>query len=382
MNSGSLFESEKEKKSTNIIAKVVMFSIFVVAIGGLGFWYFKPVKPKVDKYSDDKLRDSIVLMLAQPRFSGDVFRQQVLGKAKMPWFSIPKKEFYFSLPEMNELDFDLAINRFIVDKQKIENGAERDGMFYFPDVSLKKTPETNYFFKTTLENIKFESTADLSFPFQRGTYNLSLREMIDLSNNSQIYGGMLRADSTFKKDGKTLVFANHGIMVAKPNEPSLFRFTNELLRDPNINQNRQTKIQTLLDFVTNEIEYDYSEALGGGETLKRPNETLMSRKSDCSNKTILMASMLEQIGEDYLMLYCPRHITVAVPQGNFPDENNLSFEWEGKKFMIAETTLPNFEIGKTKVQDSVKLTSIEYVQRPREKDIIFRVDTLRPLEFR
>jgi hypothetical protein len=382
MSSSNLFDSEQEPKSSNIVAKVVVLSILIVALAGGAFWYFKPEPPKYDKYSDDKLRDSIVLMLAQPRFSGDVFRQQVLGKAKMPWFSIPKKEFYFSLPEMNAQDFDGSISKFIVDKQKIENAAERDGRFYFPDVSLDKTPESSYFFKTTLENIKFDSKEELVFPFQRGSYNLSLREMIDLSNNSQVYGGMLRADSTFKKDGKTLVFANHGIMVAKPKEPSLFRFTSELLRDPNVNQNREAKIQTLLDFVTNEIEYDYSEALAAGETLKRPNETLMSRKSDCSNKTILMASMLEQIGEDYLMLYCPRHITVAVPQGNFPDENNLSFEWEGKKFMIAETTLPNFVIGKTKVQDAVKLNSVEYVQRPREKDIIFRVDTLRPLEFR
>lgn len=380
MSSESIFDSEKQMKSTNKMPLIIICLVGIVSAIGFGIWYFAPQKPKKDIYSDNNLRDSIVMMLAQPRFSGDIFRQQVLGKARMPWFSIPKKEFYFSLPESNEQDFESEISRFIIDKQKIEFGKEQNGDFVFPEVSLVKNSDNGYFFKTKLDNLKFDAKSEFSFPFQRGTYILSLREMIDLSNNSQIYGGMVNADSTFKKDGKTLVFANHGIMVAKPKEPSLQRFAGQLIGEGE--KNREAKIQTLLDFVTNEIEYDFSEALGGGETLKRPNETLMSRKSDCSNKTILMASLLEQIGEDYLMLYCPHHITVAVPQGEFPNENNLWFEWEGKKFMIAETTLPNFIIGKTKVKDSLKLTSIEYVQRPREKDIIFRADTLRPLEFR
>ena len=134
--------------------------------------------------------------------------------------------------------------------------------------------------------------------------------------------------------------------------------------------------------MTNEIEYDYTEAVGSRETLKRPNEVLMSRTSDCSNKTILMASLLEQIGEDYLLLYCPQHITVAVPQGEFPNENKLSFNWSGKDWMIAETTLPNFEIGKTKVTESVKLTSVQYVQKPKQTNVIFEAHTFRPLEFR
>ena len=116
--------------------------------------------------------------------------------------------------------------------------------------------------------------------------------------------------------------------------------------------------------------------------MKRPNEVLMSRTSDCSNKTILMASLLEQIGEDYLLLYCPQHITVAVPQGEFPNENKLSFNWSGKDWMIAETTLPNFEIGKTKVTESVKLTSVQYVQKPKQTNVIFEAHTFRPLEFR
>ncbi len=49
--------------------------------------------------------------------------------------------------------------------------------------------------------------------------------------------------------------------------------------------------------------------------------------------------------------------------------------------MTAETTLPNFIIGITKVQESVSLTTVEYVQKPKQTGVIFDVDTFRPLEF-
>jgi hypothetical protein len=43
----------------------------------------------------------------------------------------------------------------------------------------------------------------------------------------------------------------------------------------------------------------------------------MSGVSDCSNKAILLGSLLGQLGEDYLFIYTPDHITVAVRQGRF-----------------------------------------------------------------
>jgi hypothetical protein len=154
----------------------------------------------------------------------------------------------------------------------------------------------------------------------------------------------------------------------------------DLLKDAG--DNRESKIQRLVDFVSNEIEYSYTGAVGRSETLKRPNEVLLTRNGDCSNKTILLASLLEQIGEDYLLLYCPKHITVAVPQGSFPNENKMDFEWERKNWLIAETTLPDFQVGKTKVNGFDKITPVNFVQRPKEKNLIFDASSMRVLEFR
>ena len=89
-----------------------------------------------------------------------------------------------------------------------------------------------------------------------------------------------------------MIFANHGIMVAKPEEPSLRRLADELLKD--VTPTREARIQRLVDFVSAEIEYSYTEAVGSRETLKRASETLMTRTGDCSNKTILLASLLSR----------------------------------------------------------------------------------------
>jgi hypothetical protein len=387
MSTVSLLDTEKQKSSTPKYILGLLGLILVFSAGGYGIWSYidsverEESRAKLEKEEKERLRDSILMLLAQPRFSGDKFREHMLGDADLRRFYVSRQEVYFSLPELDSGDFEEKISKFILDKERIEKASERDGWFYLDKYSFKKTPETAVLFKTQLDNIEFDPKPELSFKFEKATYTLRLKELIDFTSNEMIYGGRLNAATGQKNEGRTIIFSNHGIMVAKPKEPSLERFIDELLKDVPDKENREVKIQTLLDFVTNEIFYDYAEALSSYETLKRPNETLMSRRADCSNKTILMASFLEQIGEDYLLLYSPGHITVAVPQGKFPNENKLSYEWNGKPWVIAETTLPNFQIGKTNVKEAVNLKRVQYVQKPRQTNIIFDASTFMPLKF-
>lgn len=107
----------------------------------------------------------------------------------------------------------------------------------------------------------------------------------------------------------------------------------------------------------------------------------MSGESDCSNKAILLGSLLEQLGEDYLFVYTPGHITVAVPQGGFPARNGLWLEWDGQAWLIAEGTAPGFRIGVDHLQEESRLKQFQHVQRPRDRDVIFDVATHRQLLF-
>jgi hypothetical protein len=185
------------------------------------------------------------------------------------------------------------------------------------------------------------------------------------------------------RSGLPVIFANHGAFVARPEESSLRRFVDELTRDiPADGEDaREARVQRLLDFVSREITYDMREATYNFELLKRPNEVLMTGESDCSNKTILFGSLLEQIGEDYLFVYTPDHITVAVRQGHFPLRNGLSLTWEGQTWLIAEGTAPGFRIGIDRVRGEEHLKQFKHVQRPRDRDVIFDLATGKQLLF-
>lgn len=376
----SLFDSEA-KKSSNwkmfLIGFVVLIVIFSTAFGL--YWRSIPKAKTAEEFRAEEIRDATVMMLAQPTFSGDEFEKQILGKGRMQWFDWKKREAYFSYPEAENAEFEEFLNKYFANRAKIEMGTEAGKNVRLGEAAMTLSPEVKYFFKTPIDNVRIEPQQTLNFPFKTVNYSLNLDEMKGFTDNSKVYGGKLIAEASTSKNQPKIVFANHGIMVAKPNEPSLKRLADDLLKD--VGDNREARIQRLLDFVSNEIEYSYTEAVAPRETLKRANETLMTRIGDCSNKTILLASLLEQIGEDYILLYCPRHITVAVPQGNYANENKLDFVYENKPYLIAESTLPGFQIGKTRVQRFEQLINVDYAQSPRQIDLIFDARSYSYLNF-
>jgi hypothetical protein len=382
MSSGSIFDSQS-KKSSNwkmvLIGFLVLLVVFSTAFGL--YWRSIPKEKTSDEFLAEEIRDSTVMMLSQPIFSGKEFEEQILGKGRFQWFDRKKREAYFSYPQADQAEFDEFVNKYFVSREKLEMGAETGGRSKIGDFTLELSPENKYFFKTPLDNIRIERNQTLNFPFKTVNYTLNLDELKGFTDDSKVYGGKLMAEAPTNKSQPKIIFANHGIMVAKPNEPSLKRLTDDLLKDESIGSDREKRIQRIVDFVSNEIEYSYTEAVAPRETLKRADEILMTRVGDCSNKTILLASLLEQIGEDYILLYCPHHITVAVPQGNFADDNKLDFEYENKKYVIAESTMPGFQIGKSRVNQFETLINVDYVQSPKQIDLIFDARAYTYLKF-
>lgn len=326
-----------------------------------------------------EIRNTMVTMLDYQRFSGEEFRTQLLGKGRLERYKKVVDEAIFTYPRSSDEEFLEFVNKTFWDITKVEFGTEKDGELILADYKAPTSERFGRLFRTTLSNIKIDHRQTLNFPFNTVSYSPTLEEIKNLTNNSQVYGGRMITQVPERSFSPTIIFANHGIMVAKPGEPSLKRFADELVK--NAGTDRYARIQALVDFVSNEIEYSYSEALSRGETLKRGSETLMTRNGDCSNKTILLASLLEQINEEYVLLYTPRHITVAVPQGDFANDNKLDFTWEGKNWLIAETTVPGFQVGKSLVTEPRLLTTVEYVQNPKNAGVIFDANSYEVLKF-
>ncbi len=375
--------------------KAIIAVIITLAVGG-GAWavYIKtrgkaPAGKRrqlVERTVDERTRDAVLSCLAQPGFVGTKVSEQVLGPVRLEMWQIPDREVYFSAPAPEKLGepFDTLIARFVIDSKRIVM-AEDDGngRLRLGKYSLLRSPEKNLLFKTPLDNIKFDNGTVLKFPFKQVTYTLDMRELEDFLRNKSIFGGRMNARMEQTRAGVPVIFANHGAFVASPQETSLRRFVDDLTRDipPDSQGAREARVQRVLDFVSNEIKYDFRETTYKFELLKRPDEVLMSGESDCSNKAILLGSLLEQLGEDYLFVYTPDHITVAVKQGNFPASNGLFLAWQGQVWLIAEGTAPGFRIGVDHVQQEAHLKQFRHVQRPRDRDIIFDLATGHQLSF-
>ncbi len=380
MSTDELFESYSKRRfniKTMLIALIALIAL--VSAGYFVYWMSIPVPPSATDIQAIEIRDNTVRMLQYRTFSGEDFRQQLLGKGRLEKYVKVNDEAFFTFPPAEEAEYSDFLAKNFYDQSRIESAKEVDGVLKLADYKLPVSSYAAHFFRTDLANIRIPPDQTLKFQYSTTIYTISLAEMNELNSDRALYGGSYFSQEPDRSYRPLTIFANHGRMVAKPDEPSLKRLTGALLKDTA--PEREARIQRLLDFVSGEIEYSFAEALSPRETLKRPDETLMTRNGDCSNKTILLASLLEQIGEEYILLYCPRHITVAVPQGGFADENKLDFTWNGQPWVVAESTAPGFQIGRTKVNRADILQDVQYVQDPKHVDVIFDANSYEVLKF-
>src|SRR6185369_10518888 len=375
--------------------KIILTVVITLAVGG-GAWagYTNRAtraeaagkrKPLAERTADERTRDAVLSCLAYPGFVGTKVSEQVLGPVHLELLQVSDKEVYFSAPRPEKLNeaFESIVARFMIDPKRIVMAEDDNGRLRLGKYSLQRSAEKDVFFKTPVDNIKFDNATVLKFPFKQVTYTLDMRELEDFLLNKSIFGGRMNARTEQTRGGLPIVFANHGAFVANPQETSLRRFVDDLTRDipPGSEGAREARVQRVLDFVSREIKYDMRATTYNFELLKRPNEVLMSAESDCSNKAILLGSLLEQLGEDYLFVYTPDHITVAVKQGGFPASNGLFLGWQGEVWLIAEGTAPGFRIGVDHLQEESRLKQFQHVQRPRDRDVIFDLATGKQLSF-
>jgi len=324
-------------------------------------------RPPPVETPEDKLRSTVLSYLSQPQFSGSDMLRQITGtRAKLEVFNLDEEMIYFSLPQQHYASTTTAqLSNYT---ERVEFGKTQQGQFIGGVLHLGRyqlDDQQSYFFRFPARDFKVNPHAVVRTQFPGNvTYTLSMQELQDFLENKTIYGGHLNAQTGTER-GYAVIVANHGAYVAKKGEQSLTRLVSTIIGKSKTG--KKVKAQKLLEFIASRIKYDEGEALANAETLKRPNEVLLSKSSDCSGKAILYASLLEQTDIDYRLVYYENHIAVAV-EGNFPAENGLSFAQGSKKFFIAETTIPGFKIGKSQVRGiDLSLRGIRYLQRPGPK---------------
>ncbi len=304
-------------------------------------------------YNNKRLRDVIVSYMSEPQFRNPGFVQEITGTgAELKLFDTDEMMLYFAI-DKDHYYGTLTLAKLTIDTGNVEFGFVNNGDTFLGSYTLKGTQRL--LFRFPKNDFKPDSSRSIRIDFGSAEYTISATELADFAEDKTIYGGSSDTETVNNK-----YLANHGAFVSKPNEPSLSRLVTQLTEHEKDN-NRIS--QVLLDFVTTNIKYNRDEAAGNYEVMKRPNEVLMSGNADCSGLTILYASLLEQAGINYILVYFPGHIAAAL-EGNFSSANKLHFDYEGTKYTLAETTVRGFIIGETKLQKEVITNDISYIQKP------------------
>ena len=318
-------------------------------------------EPPIDT---DEVRQTIVRYMMARAHGGAPFEEQLYPDVNPAMYDPRDSSLYFALaPEDCTSDDrrDSRMNRYVLSTDDLEWSKTNGERFSVGEMRARTTEDFACACRTNIANLAIDTGMVLTFSYDRADFKITPASLARGLRNESVYGGPLRVNEGRRTKAR-YDFYNHGAMVSTPEDRPLAAFVSEILAE--VSSDRESRIQALLDFVTEEITYDNWEARGKREILKRASEVLISGRSDCSNKTILFASMLEQIGEDYVLVYSPRHISVAIPKGGFASTNGHDFPWKGTTWVACETTNPSFKIGITKLVDYHEFDDITYVQRP------------------
>lgn len=218
-----------------------------------------------------------------------------------------------------------------------------------------------YALRMPITNLRVDS--QMSFPFVTKTTvdTMTFAQLQKSLDKSWYYGG-----KEYFVIGKNN-FRNLGVSILKKNEDSkIYALAQKLKGDET---EKEKIVQNVLDLVANEIEYSYADFWYQTEIMQRAHEVLLSGFADCSGKTVLMASLLEQLDIEYVLLYYKSHVNIAIA-GDFPNDNGYEVPINGQQYTIAETTCPNFKMGRTLLEKNIVPTII-YYQNPQADGQIY-----------
>lgn len=86
-----------------------------------------------------------------------------------------------------------------------------------------------------------------------------------------------------------------------------------------------------------------STTKGTDEYLRYPIETLVDGCGDCEDKVALLASLLYEMGIDFILLVLPEHMAIGVHCNGIEAHRYLSFR--DKRYYYIETTMEGWHIG-------------------------------------
>ncbi|MCB0712005.1 MAG: hypothetical protein KDD67_06715 [Ignavibacteriae bacterium] len=313
----------------------------------------------------EEARNTLVAYLMYRQHGGENFEKQLYPDANPVMFDPRDQVIYFALPiaMCDEGTKKTTMQKYVDSLEKVTwSGRNRNNIVGVGRYRAYLSEDLGCACHTPVSNLTIDTAKILHFPYTNATYTITLRELAENLDNRYSY--FLTEPSTLQNS-----MAYYGTLVAMKEEPSLTRLVDTLLQNlMDEEKQREERIQKLLDFVSNDIHSPAVNENGFApvDPPRRSTETLMFGKGAGENKSILFASLLEQIGEEYLFVIVDSDLSVAIPRGNFPKSNGHIFKWRDREWVSCEPSIPGFKIGIDYIPDYYTFAEITWLQRPSD----------------
>jgi Transglutaminase-like superfamily len=306
----------------------------------------------------DPLKETLLYYMVHKSIQPDSMEQQVWHEPiYFNGLDPDEKELYFLCPRYN---FNKAkmLQSLCIDTNQIFYAPCDKGDCLFGN--MQGNVDSIIPFKFKISNLKFNTNIVFNRKLKTQNYYISLAALCKTLDSNLYYHTGKNMELT-KPIGDAKYCANIGHFISKKGDTILTRLAKSITTNCS---NSESKMQALLDFVSTEITYSYEDFWYQSEITKTAHEVLFTGIADCSGKSTLYASLLEQLDLPYCLFYFQNHLNIGL-QGNFVNNNKYSFKINNREYMMAETTVPKFKIGSSLLQNDEKLKDLFLYQVPQ-----------------
>lgn len=284
----------------------------------------------------------------------------------------PEQNLYYFFCK-KEISRGQLLNTLTIDSSEVEFAPCESGFCEFG--GLRGDITGYHVLRTSPKNLKIDPNMKLHCKLNSRSISISWDELNKLKDTLTMYNYKKYTLVPSQLGG--IPMANIGAYISKKGQDE---FTSKLAKELTKNcTSNEEKAQKLLDFVSNEITYSFADYWYQSEVTKRAHEVIISGFGDCSGKTTLYASMLEQCGIPYCLLYFKNHINVGVA-GDFGVDNPFTYTIDNTTYHMAETTIPDFKIGNRTYALNDIITRVYFYHIPGKTDGSIDASTQKPLK--
>lgn len=348
----------------------MMLRLFAIFSLFLSINAFAAPDNRVLNAEPEDIKRSIVAYAAGINPMGDEIEKNYFYPFVMR-FWIPSREQVFFASRMNNPYIDEELKAFLLTEQNLIMGREKGQYVELEGRRFKKTKDAFNHFATQIADLNFDLKKINTKKFKRATYSYDAGTLHGYIKNYYIVGG--RYNFSENPEGFDIMPLNQSIYVTTF-EDSLIDFVKQLSDGKG---SYKDIIQSITDFVTNEINNTTKTFTFGDEQHLRVNEIILRGEGDPGNKAVLFASLLSQLDIPSLIVFGNDHVFNAVPARFFPD-GKQTIEVKGKAWVAVDTTVKNFKVGKT----DMKIFAPTLVQIPGERNRIYDLKGGRAFNYR